>query len=103
MHGADAPDVPGGRNTQEVPLSEDDLATARVAVDAAIELHRAPVVSRPIIDALDNIRQHIEKFGEVLDELKKTVDKLKGLALAVAAAAGTLAAFIEKVIALLGG
>ena len=80
LHGVDAPESPGNRNTQVFPFSQDDLETLQAIVDAAIRLHQAPVLSRPIIDALESIRQHLEKTREVLEEAAKTFRSLGGLA-----------------------
>lgn len=99
LHGYDAA---GSRNTQEVPLSEDDLRNLRAVAAAAMALHEAPVISRSIFDALENIRQIIKKFGEVLVQATKTVAALAALATAATAAVVAIQALLVKVMPLFG-
>lgn len=80
LHGDDAGESLDRSNTQKVPFSDDELQTLRTVVDAAIALHKAPVVSKPIIDALESIREFLEKARKVLEEAAKTFRTLGGLA-----------------------
>ncbi len=59
VHGEDAeePDVP--LNTEQVPLTEDDLNLLRSAVKAAIAIHEAPTIPGQVIQALKNLFDYL--------------------------------------------
>lgn len=67
FHGDDAPEK--SRNTQEVPLSEDDLTLLRAVVGSAIALHDTPNITT-------KIRQTLNNLCDILGDLKKLIDKL---------------------------
>lgn len=98
FHGSDYPDATGSPNTQEVPLSEDDLKLLRAVVKSAIELHASSTFPSQIKEALKKLYEFLVEMKERLDKLSGTVDSLKLLAFKV----GEAALAIKELLDILG-
>ena len=83
LHGEDA--AAPGLNTQQVPLTQEDLGQLKSAVKAAIDLLNAPSLSSQLIEALTNIHNFLQ------DCLKK----MAGLGIAAAGAFQSLEWAVE--------
>lgn len=99
LHGDDVTTPDAACNTQQVPLSESDLQLLRSVVDAAIALHRAPTISRPLINALRNIYECLVDLKERLDNMTLTTLALAGLVAALSLAVDALQALLESLTA----
>lgn len=101
LHGYDAAELSGGRNTQEVPLSEDELAMLRTMVEAALALHNAPEVSRPIFDVLANFDEYFKAVTKTMTEAAKAATALAALLVGLTAVVAALGELITSLSALL--
>lgn len=83
FHGEDAPDVSGSRNTQQLPLSEEEIQLLRAIVESSIALHSAPSLPKRATEALRNLYECLVDMKGHLDRLSETFDSLKSLAFKV--------------------
>lgn len=75
-----------GANTEEVPLSQEDLEILRHVVTSAIELHKAPSIPKRLIEALKSFVDYLGDMQAYLEKLKGTVGALEGLVVKLGAA-----------------
>ena len=83
FHGFDAPEMDRLENTEEAPLSQDDLKVMRAVIAATIDLHEAPIITPSIKEMLKVAYQFLVEMKERLDKLSETYDSLKSLAFKV--------------------
>lgn len=98
FHGSDVADTEGTRNTEQAPLSEDDLDSLRAVVNAAIALHSSPTIPNHIKVALKVLYDFLVEMKGRLDKLSDTFDSAKILAFKV----GEAALAIKELLDILG-
>ncbi len=99
FHGFDVPETEEPQNTQEVPLTEDDLKLLRVVVTAAIQLHEAPNITSQIQGVLKNLCDILGDLKELIDKLAAKFDSLQVLAVKI----GTAYLAFRELLDILGG
>ena len=82
-------------NTEQVPLTEEDLQLLRSVVRAAIDLHEVPTLPSRVIEAITNLYQFLVDTKERLEKLTATTRALKGLVFQLGEAALALKELLD--------